>query len=270
MNTAKISQFQPVRESGWKRGLRNLLQGEHSSWFQSSRWWKHSLMWFSLINVMMLIMILVGNNAGEEGPPVLFMYGIFGGLSVAVGVMIIMQRVIISEKKSGAAAWILSKPVTRTAYVIARLVGNSVAILVTAVIIPGIVLYIMLGLLSGDIGWLTPLGFALAVLMTALNAFFWITLVLMMGTITESSSTAIAVPMVLFFTLWLAASQIPGLIYVSPLMLIFSPDPDKLNSLSLSFMTGEPVFSWIPLIATVILSIVFIATAVRRFNRQEF
>ncbi len=270
MNLTKNSQFQLVEESGWKRGLRNLLQGEYSTWFNSSRWWKHSLMWFSLINVMMLIMILVGNTAGEEGPPVLFMYGVFGGLSVTVGVMIIMQRVIISEKKSGTAAWILSKPVTRTAYVVGRLVGNSVAILITAVIIPGIVLYMMLGLSSGDIGWLTPLGFALAVLMTALNAFFWITLMLMMGTITESSSTAIAAPMVLFFTLWLAAVQIPGLIYISPLLLIFSPDPDKLNSLSFSFMTGEPVSSWIPLIATVVFSIGFIAVAINRFNRQEF
>ncbi len=270
MSTAKSSQFQLVEESGWKRGLRNLLQGEYSTWFNSSRWWKHSLMWFSLINVMMLVMILVANTAGEKGPPVLFMYGVFGGLSVAVGVMIIMQRVIIGEKMSGTAAWILSKPVTRTAYVIGRLAGNSIAILVTAVLIPGIVLYIMLGLLSGDIGWLTPLGFALAVLMTALNAFFWITLVLMMGTITESSNTAIAVPMVLFFTLWLAAIQIPGLIYISPLMLIFSPDPDKINSLAFSFMAGEPVFSWLPLIATGVFSIAFIAAAIKLFNRQEF
>ncbi len=270
MSNAKSSQFQLVRESGWKRGLSNLLQGEYSTWFNSSRWWKHSLMWLSLINVMMLIMILVANTAGEDGPPVLFMYGVFGGLSVAVGVMIIMQRVIIGEKKSGTAAWILSKPVTRTAYVVARLAGNSIAILVTAVIIPGIVLFMMLGLLSGDIGWLTPLGFALAVLMTALNTFFWITLVLMMGTITESSSTAIAVPMVLFFPLWLASVQIPGLIYISPLLLIFSPDPEEMNSLAFSFMTGESVFSWLPLIATVVFSVAFIAISIRRFNRQEF
>ena len=118
MSNAKSSQFQLVRESGWKRGLSNQLQGEYSTWFNSSRWWKHSLMWLALINVMMLIMILVANTAGEDGPPVLFMYGVFGGLSVAVGVMIIMQRVIIGEKKSGTAAWILSKPVTRIAYVV--------------------------------------------------------------------------------------------------------------------------------------------------------
>jgi len=35
-------------------------------------------------------------------------------------------------------------------------------------------------------------------------------------------------------------------------------------------MTGEPVFSWLPLISTVVFSVTFIAVAIRRFNRQEF
>jgi hypothetical protein len=35
-------------------------------------------------------------------------------------------------------------------------------------------------------------------------------------------------------------------------------------------MAGEPVATWLPLIMTVIFSIIFIAVAIRRFNRQEF
>ena len=35
--------FDMVAERGWRRGLGNLLQGELSSWFKSSRWLKHSL-----------------------------------------------------------------------------------------------------------------------------------------------------------------------------------------------------------------------------------
>jgi hypothetical protein len=35
-------------------------------------------------------------------------------------------------------------------------------------------------------------------------------------------------------------------------------------------MTGEPVFSWLPLISTVLLCVIFIAVAILRFNRQEF
>jgi hypothetical protein len=63
---------------------------------------------------------------------------------------------------------------------------------------------------------------------------------------------------------------IPQLTYISPIVLTFSPDPDQMSALSVSFMTGEPVFSWLPLIATVASCIVFIVVAIGRFNRQEF
>jgi hypothetical protein len=59
------------------------------------------------------------------------------------------------------------------------------------------------------------------------------------------------------------------LIYVSPLMLIFSP-VEQINPLTVSFITREPVFSWLPLISTIVSSVIFIAVAIWRFNRQEF
>jgi len=272
MSANVSNQFQLVNEKAWRRGLGNLLEGEYSAWFKSSRWWKHLIMWFSIINVMMVIMIIASAKAaqeGNDGPPVLFMYGIFGGMFVAFGVMIIMQRVLIREKQSGTAAWVLSKPVTRTAFVVSRLLVNSIAILLTSVIVPGIILYMSLGLFS-DIGWLSPLGFATALLMVSLHTLYWIALVLMMGTLFESSSGVIAVPLALFFTFWMGTGLVPALIYFSPLLLTFSPAPDQMNSLAGSFMTGEPVFSWLPLISTIVSCVIFITVAIRRFNRQEF
>lgn len=272
MSANTSGQFQLVQEKGWRRGLGNLLQGEYSGWFKSSRWWKHLILWFSIINGMMALMIIATGEAakdGNEGPPILFMYGIFGGMFVAFGVMIIMQRVLIREKSSGTAAWVLSKPVTRTAFVVSRLVLNSIAILLTSVIVPGVILYITLGLFS-DLGWLSPFGFIAALLMVSLHTFYWIALVLMMGTLFESSSAVIAVPMALYFLFWMGTGMVPGLIYVSPLLLTFSPDPDHISSLPASLMTGQPVFSWLPVISTIVFCVIFIAVAIRRFNRQEF
>ncbi len=272
MSAVAVSRFQLVNEEGWRRGLGNLLQGEYSAWFRSSRWWKHLLLWFSIINVMMVFMIIAATHAaksGEAGPPVLFMYGIFGGMFVAFGVMIIMQRVLIREKHTGTAAWVLSKPVTRTAFVVSRLVVNSLAILLTSVIVPGVILYLTLGLFS-DLGWLSPSGFAAGLVMISLHTFYWIALVLMMGTLFDSSSAVIAVPMALFFFFWMGTGLVPALVYVSPLLLTFSPAADQMSALSVAFMTGGPVFSWWPLISTVVSCILFVAVAVWRFNRQEF
>jgi hypothetical protein len=106
--------------------------------------------------------------------------------------------------------------------------------------------------------------------MVSLHTFYWITLVLMMGTLVESSAAVIAVPMALFFFFWMGTGLIPALIYISPLLLTFSPAPEQMSALSVAFMTGEPVFSWLPLISTVAFCAIFIAVAIRRFNRQAF
>jgi ABC-2 type transport system permease protein len=271
MSTNKSSQFQLVEEKGWKRGLGNLLQGEFSSWFRSTRWVKHLLIWVLAINGMMAIMAYATADSaanGMEGPPLFLMYGIFGGMFVAFGVMVIMQRVIIGETRSGTAAWVLSKPVTRTSFVVSRLIVNSLAILLTAVVVPGLLVYVTFGALT-PLGWLPPLSFLVGLLMMVLHTFFWMTLVLMMGTFSESSTAVIAVPMALYFALWFGSGSVPGLIYVSPLLLTFSPD-ETMNALAASFMIGEPIFSWLPLIATVVFCAIFITVAIRRFNRQEF
>ena len=270
MSTGSNAQFQVVNERGWRRGTNNLLQGEFSSWFKSSRWWKHLLMWFGIINVMMVIMVIATKKAaeeGSEGPPMLLMYGIFGGMCVAFGVMVIMQRFIVGEKRAGTAAWVLSKPVTRTAFVLSRLAVNSLAIVLTSAVVPGLLVYVTFGALTG-IGWLSPLGFIAGLMMIVLHTLFWLTLVLMVGTIFESTAGVIAVPMALYFGLWFGSGIIPGLVYISPLLLTFAPD--QMQSLAASLMLGQPVYSWLPLIATAGYCVIFVAVAIWRFNRQEF
>ena len=272
MSANDSSQFQLVNEKGWRRGLGNLLQGEYSAWFKSSRWWKHLLIWFVAVNVMMAIMVIASiqeAKRGNQGPPLLLMYGIFGGMFVSFGVMVIMQRVLVREKQQGTAAWVLSKPVTRTAFVVSRLVVNTIAILLTAVFVPGVIVYMTLGLVS-KVGWLSPFGFAAALVMVSLTTFYWITLVLMMGTLSDSSSVVLAVPITLFFIFAYGPGMVPALVHISPLMLTFSPAPDQINSLAGSFMTGAPVFSWLPLISTLVSCVIFIAVAIWRFDRQEF
>ena len=263
--------FDMVDERGWRRGFGNLMSGEFSSWFKSRRWLKHFFVWLIVVNGMMAIMAYATAESAAEGatgPPLLFMYGIFGGMTVAIGVMIIMQRVIVAEKREGTAAWVLSKPVTRTAFVVSRLIVNGFAILVTAVVIPGVLVYVTFGALT-PLGWLSPMGFLGGIAMFALHTFYWITLTLMMGAFSESATGVIAVPMTVFFVFMFIPNMIPELLYVSPLMLTFTPN-ETIPSLATSFITGEPVYSWLPLISTIVFCVVFIAVAIWRFNRQEF
>ncbi len=268
LNPDKSSQFQLVQEEGWKRGLGNLLRGELSRWFASSRWWKQLVLWIGAVNLMMLIMAFAAQEEGGKGPNFLFMYGIFGGVFVAFGVMIVMQRAIVGEKREGTAAWVLSKPVTRSAFVMSRLIGNTLGILLTSTIIPGVLVYITAGLLT-PLGWLPPLGYLAGMAMYVLHVLFWLTLTLMMGVFFQSTGGVIAVPVALYFALWFLPGILPFLWKVYPLVLTIG-ESESAPSIAAALMTGAPVSNWLPAILTAVLCVVFVAVSLWRFNRQEF
>jgi ABC-2 type transport system permease protein len=269
--------FNLVDERGWRRGLGNMTKGQLSGWFKSSRWWRHSLIWLACVNVILFFATIGFKRAAAdaaaagEPPPdfeTLMLYGIFGGMFVAFGVMIIMQGVIVGEKKSGTAAWILSKPVTRTSFVVSRLVGNTLGILVTAVLLPGVVAFITVGTLTPD-GWPVLLNFLAGWAVLAVSMFFWLTLTLVAGTFFDSVGGVIAVPLATYFAMWLLPGYLPFLLYISPVLLTVRGS-DAYPAVAESLMYGESPYSWLPLIVALVLSIVFSVVAIWRFNRQEF
>ena len=63
--------------------------------------------------------------------------------------MVFAQDALIGEKRSGTAAWLLSKPVSRTAFLLAKLTADGIGILVTIVIVQGAIGYFVLRAATG-------------------------------------------------------------------------------------------------------------------------
>jgi ABC-2 type transport system permease protein len=58
-----------------------------------------------------------------------------GGIALAIGAVIMGQEEVLDEKQSGTAAWILSKPVSRTAFIMAKIAANAIGILIILILL---------------------------------------------------------------------------------------------------------------------------------------
>ncbi len=118
MSTNTKSLVQMIHERGLWRGLDNLLRGELAReplrWLQSREARLHILIGLLIIN---LVLFFTTTGLGEaaqaapaarESPPeveTVMLYGVFGGMFVAFGVMIIVQGASVGDRRSDTAGW---------------------------------------------------------------------------------------------------------------------------------------------------------------------
>jgi ABC-2 type transport system permease protein len=258
--------FEMLAERGWQRGMRNMLNSEFSRWWKTRMWWVQSLIWTGIMAFILGAILF----SAQEAPPsdeIAMLYGIFAGLFPAVGVVIIMQGVVVGEKKEGTAAWVLSKPVTRPAFLVSKVVANSLGILATMVVLPGIAAYVMQSIAKP-----TPwdlLGFIAAMGVIFISNFFYMSLTLMLGTFFSARGPVIGIGLALIFIQQYLVGWLPMLRYFLPWNFIMEAGGSG-NAVVSNLMMGTQNFSWVPVIVVALESILFLLIGIYRFNREEF
>lgn len=256
--------FQLVNERGWRRGLGNLLNAEMGAWWKTNTWWIQALIWVSVVNISIASIVWGSTNNALEG---LSLYVLFSCLFPTIAIIIILQDAIIGEKELGTAAWVLSKPVSRTAFVVSKLIAHSLGVLVTMTLLPGIVAYIQMSL-AGSV-WLNPLHFAAGMGVIWLYQLFFLTLTLMLGVLYDKRAVVIGLPLALAFGSQMLIGILPALQYVLPWRLAVGGGNDLL-AVAEAVILGVPPFSWLPVVAVTGFVIIFTAVAIHQFQREEF
>lgn len=266
--------FHVVDEQGWRRGFANILRYEHSKWWRTRRWWINILIWLVLVNGIVLASLSATQEAvpGRPATPAeavilegVMIFAVTTGVFASIGAVIIMQGAIIDEKKSGTAAWIMSKPASRTAFIVAKLLANSIALLIIILGIQGAVAYLQFYQYTGSP---LPLGpFLGGVALLGLHLLFYLSFTLMLGTVFNDRGPVIAIPMGVLFSASFVAGYLGPLVNILPWRLV----PGGSDSgLAMQVMTGQPLTSVIPILATIVWIVVFISVAIWRFQREEF
>ncbi len=265
-----------VEGAGWRRGLGNHLKAELRRWFRSRKWWTHILVFALAINVFLIV--LTSDLPGESDPyrEIIAWFNGLLGVVGAIGVVILMQGAIVGEKRLGTAAWVLSKPISRPAYLFAKMMGNAIGITVTILLAQGLIGYAIIYAGYGTAP--SPLAFLTALATHTVNLLFYFTLTLMLGAIFNVWGPVIAIPLAfLILDEFVVALAPPALLDVLMKTLPYGlatgygdAAPSDAPSIAMSIMLGEQPFSLVPIISTLLFSALFVAVGVWVFRRQEF
>ena len=255
----------PRRSAGPLAGFGNLLSKELGSWWRTRRWVVHLLLWLVVINGFVMLIWADGRHqmtpeAGLRETMQVFFQA--GGFFALIGAVLVTQGAIVGERRSGTAAWVLTKPTTRKAMVLSKLVAITGSFLLLSLVVPSAVLLLQLRVLWGVLPG--PVHFAEAVGIVALHQLFYIALTLLFGTLLQSRGAVAGASL----GFWISGNILPNLV---PKWVVAAL-PWTLTSAagSIALWRPVPLPLWQPVLASLVLTALFVVVAMWRFEREEF
>jgi ABC-2 type transport system permease protein len=264
---AANSVFEPVRNKGWLMGFDNMLRKENRLWWGSRRWLWQALLWLVIMNgliALMLFVLPVMAPADEDGGGIpngvegLFNMGV---TFFSLGAVVLCQGIIVDEKTSGTGEWVLSKPLSRSAFLLAKLVGNGIGILTVLVGLQSLVAYGLVWLKDGVPFPIAP--YLMGVGLMGLHVLFYITLTLLVGVFASNRGLVLAIPL--------------GILLSGGLLMGFTGDlafitPWPVSNLLPSLVQGMelPSIAILPFVMMPVWILIFIGLSLWKFERAEF
>ena len=259
--------LQRVHEQGWRRGFANTFRKENRDWWGTRRWWVAILIWSVLVNGALAATL---SSSSADAPAELIGMAQFLQMSVIttlIGAITIMQNTLIDEKKTGTAEWILSKPVSRSAFVLSKFAANAIALLLIAIVLQGVLAYVQLSAKTGAALAVMPFVVSLGII--ALQMLLFISLPLMLGAFFNSRGAVLGVPLALVFIVMVVSNFVPSIVQVAPFSFGLTTGPAD-PMLAAVALQAQPLPTLLPLISTAVWTVLFLAVALWRFGREEF
>ncbi len=283
---ASNSEFISRGYSKWLGGFNNLWGKENRRWWGTRYWLVQLIIWVLIINGITFALYqlpaeeVYGPDSGaatvsEQAEIELMMqhpeliglvpFMRLAGMGMVIGVLVIAQGAIIGEKQTGTAAWVLSKPVSRSGFILSKLAGFGLGILGVMCVLEGAILYVQIWLSTGV--QIPVLQFAGMLGLVFLDLLFFLTLSIMLGTFFNSRGALIGIPLILVFAPMIIPNIPAWLIAIMPWNLL---ENLTYSALALTFVLGQPLPTIVPIVATAGWCCVFILIAIWRFDREEF
>lgn len=259
---SKNEKLIPVSKNDKYNGFKNLLLVELREWWSSKSWIWTTLLWLGIANGITFLTFSIESEAPQS--TALMIFFLFLGFFPPIETILVMQGSIVEERMMGTVSWLLSKPVSRKSFILAKWLGNSIFLLATIVGIPGLIGYFELSFLTGKL--LNPLYYLLGLGILTLYHLFFIEFTLYLGTFKDNAGAVAGPPMIINFAQQFL-QMIPFVGYFLPLGLILNQMGT--NPIIVSIILGEELYSWLPIIFTGVFVVLFLLLSIWKFEDEE-
>jgi ABC-2 type transport system permease protein len=247
-------------------GFRNLVGKENGEWTAGPSLLAHGTIWMFIVALISVAVAFIrGEMEPGYGPTDInragaLMFFVLGSVASVIAVVAKTQGSIIGEKQLGTAAWVLSKPASRRAFVLAKLAVHFRWLLTVTLLFPAVVFYVLMTAIATLPP--PPLLFLGGFAILALGLLFYLALSLLLGTVFESRGPLagcvfgfmVAGFMIANYAPWLTAA-FPWLFFQTGYYLVTQ---------------GQiPAYGLISIPATALWTVLFIFLALSRFEHAE-
>ena len=275
-----------IEKENWLNSFFNLFSLEINHWWSSYYWIIQIIAWSVFINGLYVLILLSGQDPSMGGDLVtvfsdelakltpdvtkhsILITGIqlfysMANLVLSLGIIILMQNSVISEKELGTMSWMLSNPVSRKKVILSKFLGNVIHLLLFALVIPAAVFYALIALTTGV--FLPLLPFMIGCSFLAVTLVYYTSLLLFLGVVFNSRGPVMMISLFIAFSSALA-NFLPAVV---PLLINLTPM--TMGSAGfISLFTENLVPLLIPAGGVFLTSLIFLAVAFFEFERKEF
>ena len=255
--------LQPVAAGGWRGGFGNLLRKELGQWWGTRTWWVQIVIWVAILNgISTIVMLTEATPPAETLQEVVGTFLALGAFAIGIGTIITVQGAIVGERELGTAAWVMSKPASRPAFILAKMLSYIVGFWVTGIIIPATIFIISTrNLVPAPLALLT---FLPGVALLMLGQLFYLSLTLMLGALFNSRGPIIGIAIAFILSGLLLKGFFPmQIMMLTPWLL---PDIGGNLALGMSLPQVWPI----PIVAVSSWIVVMTVVSLWRFSREEF
>ena len=254
----------PAGGSGWTIGLSNLLRKEFGQWWTTKLWWIQVLIWLIFLNGITTVIMVDSSGMAPDAviDEAVRTFFLIAATAVGIGIVLTLQGSIVGERELGTAAWVVSKPASRTAFVASKLIAHFTGFAVSSIVIPSAVFLVTAHLLLPEPVPFGPFAIGMAVL--ALNVLFFVTLTLALGCLFKGRGPIAGIGITLILMGQFFKGMLPEVIVLAT--------PWLLGDVAASFAIQQPpeFDRMLPMVFVAVEIVILAIVGIWRFNREEF